>query len=161
MIYRNEPRSTQKPIRRKDPVGLGLDSPSGPLKSLRTTRASESDSENEVEDIVDSKSVQSVVARVRSTTPRAGPSKSSSKAPRMTKKALQEIELQRRRAYAQTFFNDMNETVFDGGIPAGTKLEWNKRLLTTAGRAHWHKYVVECLLRTYERDTDGVSDSNK
>ena len=59
----------------------------------------------------------------------------------MTKKALQELELQRRRAYAETFFKELNETVFKGGIPPETKLEWNKRLLTTAGRAHWHRCV--------------------
>ena len=81
------------------------------------------------------------VARVRASSGSPAPGKLTSKAPRMTKKALQELELQRRRAYAETFFKELNETVFKGGIPPETKLEWNKRLLTTAGRAHWHRCV--------------------
>ena len=81
------------------------------------------------------------VAGVRASSGSPAPGKLTSKAPRMTKKALQELELQRRRAYAETFFKELNETVFKGGIPPETKLEWNKRLLTTAGRAHWHRCV--------------------
>ncbi|TFK82454.1 hypothetical protein K466DRAFT_500296 [Polyporus arcularius HHB13444] len=78
------------------------------------------------------------IARARSVTASPAPNKTG-KAPRMTKKALLQSELERRRNYAQAFFNEMNETVFGSGIPAGTTLEWNKRLLTTAGRAHWRK----------------------
>ncbi|KAH9927471.1 SprT-like family-domain-containing protein, partial [Epithele typhae] len=58
---------------------------------------------------------------------------------RMTKAAMQRRELQRRRDYATAFFEELNATVFGGGIPAGTELQWNKRLLTTAGRAHWKR----------------------
>ena len=71
-----------------------------------------------------------------------GPSKAAGKTPRMTKKALHLLEIERRHTYAQTFFSELNESIFAGGIPAGTELQWNKRLLTTAGRAHWRKLVV-------------------
>ena len=73
--------------------------------------------------------------------PSPGGSMLTPKTPRMTKKALQERELERRRAYAQTFFEELNKSIFGGGIPASTELQWNKRLLTTAGRAHWHRSV--------------------
>ncbi len=82
------------------------------------------------------------VAGVRSNSSSPAPSKLASKAPRMTKKALLQLELKRRKAYAEAFFKELNDAVFGGGIPAETKLEWNKRLLTTAGRAHWHKCVM-------------------
>jgi hypothetical protein len=65
---------------------------------------------------------------------------SSSKAPRSTSKKAQEIvEQQRRHDYAQQLFEDLNASVFKGGLPNNTALNWNKRLLTTAGRAKWHR----------------------
>ncbi len=91
------------------------------------------------------------IARARSVNSSPAPTKTG-KAPRMTKKALLQSELERRRNYAQAFFNEMNETVFGGGIPAGTALEWNKRLLTTAGRAHWRKWVRSSLVEGASAD---------
>ena len=70
-------------------------------------------------------------------TPRTPGTKSS--APRMTKAALARAEQARRHAYAAALFAELNAGVFAGGLPAGTALLWNKRLLTTAGRAHWRK----------------------
>ena len=43
--------------------------------------------------------------------PSPGGSMLTPKTPRMTKKALQERELERRRAYAQTFFEELNKNV--------------------------------------------------
>lgn len=54
-------------------------------------------------------------------------------------KALVAAELERRVAYAHELFVELNHTVFKGGLPADTQLIWSKRLLTTAGRARWHR----------------------
>ncbi|CAA7260001.1 unnamed protein product [Cyclocybe aegerita] len=56
-----------------------------------------------------------------------------------TKKAQKLAEQQRLRDYAQHLFTELNETVFDQGLPGDTKLNWSKRLLTTAGRARFHR----------------------
>lgn len=56
-----------------------------------------------------------------------------------SKKAQQTVEQQRRHDYAQQLFEDLNASVFKGGLPHSTTLNWNKRLLTTAGRAKWHR----------------------
>jgi hypothetical protein len=49
------------------------------------------------------------------------------------------VEQQRRHDYAQQLFDDLNASIFKGGLPNNTALNWNKRLLTTAGRAKWHR----------------------
>ncbi|KAI0762579.1 SprT-like family-domain-containing protein [Fomes fomentarius] len=149
ILILNEPRIAQKPLRRPTAVGIGsIASPGpstphrGPAKAQRPLLpSSDSDSEDEVVAIAKPKPRRSTVAvaGVRSKSSSPAPSKLASKAPRMTKKALLQLELERRRAYADAVFKDLNNAVFGGGIPAETKLEWNKRLLTTAGRAHWHK----------------------
>ncbi|KIP03261.1 hypothetical protein PHLGIDRAFT_51488, partial [Phlebiopsis gigantea 11061_1 CR5-6] len=61
------------------------------------------------------------------------------KAPRVSKKALQVAEQARREAYAQKLFDELNQSVFKGGLPDATKLTWSNRLLTTAGRARWRR----------------------
>ncbi|KAI0000767.1 SprT-like family-domain-containing protein [Russula compacta] len=63
----------------------------------------------------------------------------ATKTPRMTKKALAQAEQADRAAYAQSLFDELNRTVFAGGLPAETILAWSNRLLTTAGRARWHR----------------------
>ena len=63
------------------------------------------------------------------------------KAPRVSKKALEAAEQARREAYAQKLFDELNQSVFKGGLPESTKLTWSKRLLTTAGRARWRRSV--------------------
>ncbi|KAF9072678.1 SprT-like family-domain-containing protein [Rhodocollybia butyracea] len=68
----------------------------------------------------------------------------SKKQPRTSKKAEAEAKLERLKTYAKSRFADLNEAVFDNKIPYSTKLEWNNRLLTTAGKA------------SYKRDRDGV-----
>jgi hypothetical protein len=48
----------------------------------------------------------------------------------------------RREKYAAQLFEELNSTIFNNGLPIETKLNWNKRLLTTAGRAKWYRYPV-------------------
>lgn len=68
---------------------------------------------------------------------------STSSTPRSSsKKSVAATEQARREAYAQQFFNDLNEKVFGNGLPRETRLHWNVRLLTTAGRAKWRRYVA-------------------
>ena len=64
--------------------------------------------------------------------------------PRTSKKALALAAQADLEAYAQELFDELNGDVFKGGLPASTKLVWSKRLLTTAGRAKWHRYVCVC-----------------
>ncbi|KAG8219999.1 SprT-like family-domain-containing protein [Butyriboletus roseoflavus] len=48
-------------------------------------------------------------------------------------------EQARRHKYATELFAELNKDVFDERLPKNTTLEWSKRLLTTAGRARWHR----------------------
>jgi hypothetical protein len=66
---------------------------------------------------------------------------SSQQAPRTTKKAQVAAEQARREQYAAELFEELNRVVFKDGLPKETKMNWNKRLLTTAGRAKWHRFV--------------------
>ena len=61
------------------------------------------------------------------------------KTPRTSKKALALAEQAERAAYAQSLFDELNRAVFSGGLPVETTLVWSNRLLTTAGRARWHR----------------------
>jgi len=62
--------------------------------------------------------------------------------PRTSKKELAQAEQAERAAYAQSLFGELNRTVFAGGLPVETTLVWSNRLLTTAGRARWHRCVL-------------------
>ncbi|PIL30889.1 hypothetical protein GSI_07058 [Ganoderma sinense ZZ0214-1] len=144
ILVLDEPRRAQKPVRRPTPsssTGIAVPVPST-TRSPRKPRlevTSDSEEEEEVAKIIKPKSRLKGISEPRATTDSTGPSMLTPKTPRMTKKALHERELERRRAYAQAFFEELNRSIFVGGIPAGTELQWNKRLLTTAGRAHWHR----------------------
>jgi hypothetical protein len=70
---------------------------------------------------------------------KAKPKSTPAKTPRTSKKAL--AEQGERVAYAQSLFVELNRSVFAGGLPVETALAWNNRLLTTAGRARWHRWV--------------------
>ena len=67
------------------------------------------------------------------------PLASSPKAGPTSKKAQKTVEQRKRHDYAQHLFDDLNASIFKGGLPNNTALNWNKRLLTTAGRAKWHR----------------------
>ncbi|KAG6869058.1 hypothetical protein C0993_004731 [Termitomyces sp. T159_Od127] len=64
----------------------------------------------------------------------------SKETPRLSKKAQAAAERERRVTYAQSLFKELNSSVFEDKLPRETKLNWSKRLLTTAGRAKWHRY---------------------
>ncbi|KZT06217.1 uncharacterized protein LAESUDRAFT_653810 [Laetiporus sulphureus 93-53] len=85
-----------------------------------------------------SSSESDVEVRPTKRTPAATPRKAG-KTPRRTQKAMRDAEQARREAFARALFEDLNRTIFGEKIPATTQLTWNKRLLTTAGRARWHK----------------------
>ncbi|KAI9465124.1 SprT-like family-domain-containing protein [Russula earlei] len=61
------------------------------------------------------------------------------KTPRTSKKAQAQAQQAERAAYAQSLFDELNRNVFAGGLPIETTLIWSNRLLTTAGRARWHR----------------------
>jgi hypothetical protein len=72
----------------------------------------------------------------RSRMPTSSTTPSTPKSPRKPKRIPEEqLKLQ---AYAQTFFDELNTSVFRGKL-SGTKLVWNVRLLITAGRASWSR----------------------
>lgn len=48
-------------------------------------------------------------------------------------------EQARQHKYAAELFAELNKDVFGDRLPKNTALEWSKRLLTTAGRARWHR----------------------
>lgn len=58
---------------------------------------------------------------------------------RISKKALEEAEQARRDEYAKQLFLSLNSSVFKNGLPQETQLTWNKRLLSTAGRAKYRR----------------------
>jgi hypothetical protein len=72
---------------------------------------------------------------------KATPKSTPAKTPRTSKKALALAEQGERATYAQSLFEDLNRSVFAGGLPVETTLIWSNRLLTTAGRARWHRWV--------------------
>lgn len=58
---------------------------------------------------------------------------------RIGRSALKVKEQARRQKYASDLFSELNKDVFGDRLPKETTLEWSKRLLTTAGRARWHR----------------------
>jgi hypothetical protein len=96
--------------------------------------------------------------------PLPDPSKLASTTPKTSrvpkgKKAEAEAQQSRREVYAQALFDELNAFVFGGELPA-VKLIWSKRLLTTAGRAKWHRSkagvdTTEIELATKILDCDG------
>jgi hypothetical protein len=70
---------------------------------------------------------------------KAKPKSAPAKTPRTSKKAQALEEQAERATYAQSLFDELNRGVFAGGLPVETTLIWSNRLLTTAGRARWHR----------------------
>ncbi|KAG5646085.1 hypothetical protein DXG03_004508 [Asterophora parasitica] len=94
-------------------------------------------------------------------TPKSGTTKPKH-APRTGKRAQAAAEQGRRERYAQVLFSELNHSVFKDGLPKETKLNWSKRLLTTAGRAKWHRsregvQTTEIELAEKILDCDGQS----
>ncbi|KAH7881287.1 SprT-like family-domain-containing protein [Lentinula edodes] len=88
-----------------------------------------------------------VAVDVRLTPASAAAMSPSKRQPRMGKKAEATAKLERLKTYALNRFADLNEKVFDNKIPDTTKIEWNCRFTTTAGKA------------SYRRDREGVTHS--
>lgn len=122
MVSRNEPKSSRKPIRFIPDDAQGLDKAPGNTTPVKATRISSR--------IVPA--MPSTPTSVSRTKPKA--------TPRVGKKALAAAEQERRERYAQELFVELNRVIFRDGLPKETKLSWNKRLLTTAGRAKMHRY---------------------
>ncbi|KAJ3480158.1 hypothetical protein NLI96_g8545 [Meripilus lineatus] len=128
----DEPRSARKPISRHNKNTKGTTIPTQGASGSAIESEDDNNSDVEPESFRPPNKLTLPKTPSRSTTktrtPRAG-----------TQKALLLAEQNRREAYAQVLFNELNESVFRGGIPKDTALKWNVRLLTTAGRARWHK----------------------
>jgi hypothetical protein len=90
-------------------------------------------------------------------TPKSG-TKTSKPTGRVSKKALEKAEESRRQEYAQELFTELNASVFKNKLPQDTKLNWNKRLLTTAGRAKYRRYKYFLSLRV--KSLMGVTDDD-
>ncbi|KAH9486658.1 HMG box-containing protein C19G7.04 [Psilocybe cubensis] len=133
IIVFDEPRSARTPIR------MGSRKPTSDVTKLahdmdrvhdpKKTNIASSDHISNVVEGVSSKPIPGKSTK--------GISQQTSK--RITKKAQLEAEQRRLHAYAQQLFNDLNKYVFNQQLPEGTLLNWNKRLLTTAGRAKYHR----------------------
>ena len=162
---RNDPRSARVPLRRPrkmpsqtaspDPPGSAENETHGLVRAFSTlsslTTLPDSDSEKKkTRDDDDERPPGTPLATARAvpppTTPLNAKSKSTpgrttakTKTPRTSKKALMQAEQEERAAYAQSLFDELNRTVFAGGLPVETTLVWSNRLLTTAGHARWHR----------------------
>ncbi|KAG1834527.1 SprT-like family-domain-containing protein [Suillus variegatus] len=126
ILILNEPRSARKPIRRAQIFTVNESIPSFPI-----TRCNDGSfhSHSSGED----KRQAGTPRAILDSTPRI-----NKPPPRIPKQGKAE-EQGRREKYAAQLFEELNSTIFDNGLPRETKLNWNKRLLTTAGRAKWHK----------------------
>lgn len=149
----NEPRSARKPIRlpraQKSPSDdSNLASPAH--KPPRRPAQSSAKSVTLISDPspVPTPSSSSTSLPVPSQTPtRASTTRpqvtpmQGGKSTRVSQKALAAAKRAQLERYARELFDELNEAVFESKLPE-TKLVWNVRLQTTAGRAHWHKYAV-------------------
>lgn len=143
-LHRNEPPSARMPLRRPpqtprtaspDPPGSadkethGLVRAFSTLSSLTTLPDPEEDKTHDNDRPPRTPLKSATPAKTTRTT----------KTPRTSKKALAQAEQAERAAYARSLFDELNRTVFAGGLPVETTLVWSPRLLTTAGRARWHR----------------------
>lgn len=130
----DEPPSARKPLRKPKPAatveegstnGTGIEPPT---KSRDVFDAPDTKPESETPE--------------KAAVPKRAPRKRTAGTPRVTSKKQKEEEQRALHTYAASFFDEVNRTVFKLGLPEDTKLNWNKRLLTTAGRAKWHRYAT-------------------
>lgn len=165
---RNEPKSARKPLRRPQTPRIATASPEPepdpdrdrdrhypPVSTDKDTRSlvkafstlsslttlTDSDAEKKTP-VVDDDDDPAPTSTAAPKTPLKAKSKSTpAKTPRTSKKALAIAEQAERAAYAESLFDELNRGVFAGGLPVETSLVWSNRLLTTAGRARWHRWV--------------------
>lgn len=138
IIFRDEAGGSRKPIRRAPTSNRQINGPS--TGQPGTSRAGllelESDSGSSLLKLAGTPASKLHCELVYP--PSSGP---PPKATRFTKKGQLAAEQARREQYAEGLFTELNQVVFKEGLPKETKLVWNKRLLTTAGRAKWHRLV--------------------
>jgi predicted SprT family Zn-dependent metalloprotease len=127
ILILNEPRSARKPIRRAQ-----ISTVDDTILSSPVTRCDDgsSNSHSPEEDKGQSGTPQAILGNL---TPRI-----NKPSPRIPTRGKAE-EQARREKYAAELFEELNSTIFNNNLPPETKLNWNKRLLTTAGRAKWHR----------------------
>jgi hypothetical protein len=151
-----EPELDPGPDRDRDPSGSkdkdtrSLVKAFSTLSSLTTLTDSDSEKKTTVvgdidDDLPASRALPAHVAVSILSTPKtplkAKPKSTPAKTPRTSKKAQALAEQAERATYAQSLFDELNRGVFAGGLPVETTLIWSNRLLTTAGRARWHRCV--------------------
>jgi hypothetical protein len=166
--YRNDPKSARRPIPRPRAVKGKVRHTGLTNSQSEKTEPLDMDgltsSHNEADDVyVTTSDSLHTPLRVPSSDSQASPrvrGTRTPKTPRRSKKATAEAEQTRREAYAQELFEDLNNSVFQKKLPP-TRLNWSKRLLTTAGRARWHRSrsgqeLTEIELATKVLDSDGT-----
>ncbi|KAG2077059.1 hypothetical protein BDR04DRAFT_1089362 [Suillus decipiens] len=126
ILILNEPRSARKPIRRAHISTVNETIPSFPITCC-DNRSPHSHCPGEDKRQVDTpRETLGITPQINNPPPR-------------TPTRRKADEQAHREKYAAQLFEEYNSTIFDNGLPRKTKLNWNKRLLTTAGRAKWHK----------------------
>ncbi|KAF9654294.1 hypothetical protein BDM02DRAFT_3106603, partial [Thelephora ganbajun] len=118
IITFDPPKSAKNPIRITPPVAKAPFRETAPKKRTATPK-------------------QSATSDTQPTTPAISSTPRGSG--RISKQVQAATERKELEEYTQRFFDDVNKIVFKNGLPSDTKLVWNARLLTTAGRARWHK----------------------
>lgn len=126
--YSNDPKSARKPIKRI------------PLTKTTALRGTKKTFPLSLFDDGAQSPVSPLPSHI-SLSPPSTPS-SSRGSGRTSKKSEIAAEQEKREQYAKKLFAELNQTVFKNGIPVDTKLIWNTRLLSTAGRAKWHRQVL-------------------
>ncbi|KAK7468505.1 hypothetical protein VKT23_003011 [Stygiomarasmius scandens] len=136
-----------EPYYRRDEAILVLDEPKSHRKTMRITH----------ESIVDSPTPSSprkhpqpkaattsvISSNVTSSifTPSKSGAASTSTSPmkkRTSAKAKREERLNELKEYAEKLYDELNQKIFGKKLP-DAPLQWNTRLLTTAGKAQWHR----------------------
>ncbi|KAN0136612.1 SprT-like family domain containing protein [Lactarius tabidus] len=177
LLVLDEPKSSRKPLRRpqtpKTSQSAGASSLVQAFSSLSTLTESDAENTRPVPD--DPAAIPSLfrvpgpvtpstpTPKTPASKPRPPPksaTSSAAKTPRTSKKALALAEQAERAAYAQSLFDELNRSVFGGGLPETTPLVWSNRLLTTAGRARWHRSKEGVQTTSIELATK-ILDSNE
>ncbi|TFY77231.1 hypothetical protein EWM64_g6781 [Hericium alpestre] len=158
ILILDEPRSARNPVRKAGLTQLSPTSSSSfksPVKhTCKPSDATETSPSKAVDDSQGPSSSTLSRARIPLAVPQT-PKKALNtpvKTPRTSKKAVALAAQAQREEYAQSLFDEFNRIVFDGGLPPSTKLTWSKRLLTTAGRARWHRQAVSRCLHLLPSD---------
>ncbi|KAG2368191.1 hypothetical protein BDR07DRAFT_1478264 [Suillus spraguei] len=126
ILILNEPRSARKPIRRAHISAVNKTIPSFPITRYDDGSPHSNCSGKDKRQVDTPREILGITPQINKPPPR-------------TPTRRKAEEQAHREKYAAQLFEEYNNTIFDNGLPRETKLNWNKRLLTTAGRAKWHK----------------------